>query len=131
MLQRRHGILEVLLCGRVNPVLWALPKGGLEPGESLEAAALREVREETGVEVSLKDKLGSISYWFTRPAEGIRFHKTVHFFLMAPIGGAIELHDAEFDFVKWFPVDEAARVMTYSNELEMVRRAAEVRQQED
>ncbi len=131
-MRRRDGGWEVLLCGRLSPQLWALPKGGPEPGESLEATALREVNEETGYEASLQGKVGSLSYWFTRPAEGARCYKTVHFFLMAPVGGSTERHDAEFDLVRWFPVEQAIQVMTYSNEADMVRRAVEmVRHQED
>lgn len=126
VLRRGNGSLDVLLCGRADPPLWALPKGGPEAGETLEATALREVTEETGVEVALKGKVGSLSYWFMRPAERTRCHKTVHFFLMAPVGGSTERHDAEFDYVQWFPVDQAVQVMTYSSEAEMVHQAVAI-----
>jgi 8-oxo-dGTP pyrophosphatase MutT (NUDIX family) len=116
--------LEVLLCGRDAERLWALPKGTPEPGESLEQTALREVSEETGLAVSIVCELGTITYAFARPDEGLRFEKTVHYFLMRPTGdGSVEGHDAEYDRVEWFAADEATRIMTHANEVEIVRRA--------
>lgn len=121
-----EGRIEVLLCGRVADGLWALPKGTPEPGESLEDTARREVQEETGVAVAIEEKLGTIEYWFTRPEEGIRYHKTVHHYLMVPIGGTPDAHDWEFDLVRWVPIDEALTMMTYENEAAMVRQAAQL-----
>lgn len=120
-----EGHLEVALCGRVTPPLWALPKGTPEPGETLEQAAVREVREETGMEVTIRAPLGSIEYWFSEE-DGVRCHKRVHFYLMAPTGGALSLHDAEFDFVRWFPEGEVLQEMTYATEVVMVKKALEV-----
>ncbi|MEX2245516.1 MAG: NUDIX hydrolase [Dehalococcoidia bacterium] len=118
------GGIDVLLCGRAAEGLWALPKGTPEPGESLAQTALREVREETGLDVEITRDLGMIAYEFARPAQGVRFEKTVHHYLMRPTGtGSIERHDAEYDRVAWFPADEALRLMTYRNEAEVVRRA--------
>ena len=66
--------------------------------------------------------LGAISYFFVR--ERIRFHKTVHFFLMRPVGGSIDQHDHEFDEVRWFQLEEALEIMSYPTEREVVQRAA-------
>jgi 8-oxo-dGTP pyrophosphatase MutT (NUDIX family) len=121
--RRRDSEIEVLLCGRHEDGLWALPKGTPEPGESLEQAALREVREETGVAVEIDRPVGDISYWFARPKEGVRYFKTVHHFLMRPVGGDPALHDHEFDEVRWFPVGEALKLMTYANEVNVLRQA--------
>src|SRR6187431_1460863 len=77
---------EVLLCGRNSDGLWALPKGTPEAGETAEETALREVREETGVEVDIRADVGDIRYWFSRPKEGVRFYKTVRHFLMRQTG---------------------------------------------
>ena len=96
--------LEVLLCGRNADSFWALPKGTPEAGETLAQAALREVREETGVEVEVEDTVGDIRYWFSRPQEGGRYLKTVRHYLMRPVGGDTSLHDHEFDDVCWFHV---------------------------
>ena len=118
---------EVVLCGRTRERLWALPKGTPLPGESIRETALREVREETGLGVSIVSDLGTIEYEFSRPAQGVRFEKTVHHFLMAPDGaGATDLHDGEYDRAEWFAAAEAMRVMTYRNEQLVLRRALDV-----
>jgi 8-oxo-dGTP pyrophosphatase MutT (NUDIX family) len=118
-----HGI-EIVLCGRTEDRLWGLPKGTPEPGETIDATALREVREETGLGVAIVGDLGSIEYEFARPAQGVRFEKTVHHYLMVPDGsGSTEQHDGEYDRVEWFAAGEALRVMTYRNEAQVVRRA--------
>jgi 8-oxo-dGTP pyrophosphatase MutT (NUDIX family) len=115
------GVIEVLLVHRRSPVLWALPKGTPDAGETLEETALRETREETGIDVAIEASLGSIRYFFVRGTT--RFHKTVHFFLMRPIGGAIELHDEEFDEVRWASVEEGLALMNHATERSVVERA--------
>ena len=105
---------------------WSLAKGTPDPGETLEETALREVREETGLEVEMDSPLGAIDYWFVGQEPGVRFHKTVHYYLMNPIGGGIELHDPEFDVVKWFTSEEALEILAYANETEVLRRALKV-----
>jgi 8-oxo-dGTP pyrophosphatase MutT (NUDIX family) len=117
------GRLETVLCGRSDPVRWSLAKGTPDPGETLEETALREVREETGLEVELGASLGSIEYWFSDRDNDVRYHKTVHFYLMSPVGGDIGQHDPEFDVVQWFAVDEALDSMAYGNEAGVLRRA--------
>ena len=121
--RRRSNLVEFALCGRRRPETWSLPKGTPELGESIEQTALREVREETGLDVLLEVSLGTIGYWFTRSADRVRCRKTVHFFLMAAIGGAFELHDPEFDYVCWFQAQEALRIMTYPNEQRIAEKA--------
>ena len=122
---RRQGDhIEILLGGRLKPKIWALPKGGINTGESPVEAAMREVSEETGLTVRAETELGRISYWFV--SEGERCHKTVYFYLMTPEGGALENHDVEFDEVRWFPSGEALQSMTYENERNMVVKALEV-----
>lgn len=125
----RHddGGIELVLCGRARENLWALPKGTPEPGETIAQTALREVAEETGLGVTIVGDLGSIEYVFARPAQGVRFEKTVHHFLMQPDGsGSVETHDHEYDRVEWFAAAEALRLMTHRNEATIVRRALEV-----
>ena len=91
-----------------------------EPGETPEQTAVREVNEETGLEVEIGGRIDSIEYWFVRAAAGVRCHKTVHFYLMSPSGGDTSRHDHEFDEVRWFPVGEALKTLTYGNEAKLV-----------
>ena len=106
--------IEVILCGRRVDGVWSLPKGTPDFGESIEQTAVREVREETGLEVRIGESLGSIRYWFT--ADGVRYHKQVHHWLMEPTGGDLADHDHEFDDVEWVPISEARRRLTYKDE---------------
>jgi len=115
------GTIEVAIVHRRSPILWALPKGTPDSGETTEETALRETREETGLEVELEAPISSIRYFFVRGST--RFHKTVHFFLMRPVGGGVELHDHEFDEVRWMPVSEALALLTHATERSVVERA--------
>ena len=116
--------VEILLVHRRKPLLWALPKGTPDSGETIEETARRETREETGIEVEIEAPLGSITYFFVR--ERVRFHKTVHFFLMRPVGGSIDQHDHEFDEVRWVPVQAAQKLLTYQNEIRILRQAIDL-----
>lgn len=106
------------------PPLWALPKGTPDSGETLEETAVRETREETGLEVEIEEPITSISYFFVHGRT--RYHKTVHFFLMRPTGGRLEDHDNEFDEVRWVQLGEALELMTHATEREVVQRAAKL-----
>ncbi len=113
--------VEFAICGRDSDGVWGLPKGTPDPGESLEQTAVREVTEETGLEVRPVDKLGVIEYWFSR--EGVRYHKWVHYYLMAATGGDTVAHDVEYDRVEWFPVEAALKTLTFKNEVDMAEKA--------
>ncbi len=102
---------------------WTLPKGTPNAGETTEETALREVAEETGLEVRITGPLESIEYDFTR--SGRRIHKIVHYFLMEPIGGDLERHDHEFDEVRWIRFDEAPTILTFETERALVALAAQ------
>jgi 8-oxo-dGTP pyrophosphatase MutT (NUDIX family) len=118
------GQTQIALVHRRSPSLWALPKGTPDSGETLEETAVRETREETGLEVELDAPIRSIRYFFVRGTT--RFHKTVHFFLMRAVGGSLDAHDAEFDEVQWFPIGEALALMTHPTERAVVEQAAEM-----
>lgn len=113
---------EVALVGRLDPERWSLPKGTPDRHESLEQAAIREVAEETGLQVRIVRPLRSIDYWFVH--QGIRHFKTVHFYLMEAIGGDPSLHDHEYDVVRWFPIGHAERLVAYQNERDVIACAA-------
>jgi 8-oxo-dGTP pyrophosphatase MutT (NUDIX family) len=106
-----------------DAVTWTLPKGTPDPGESVEQTAVREVAEETGLSVRIIEPLPSIQYDFVQ--DGRRIHKTVHYFLMAPTGGDLSQHDAEFERVRWVPFDEAGGLLSFATERELVATAAE------
>jgi 8-oxo-dGTP pyrophosphatase MutT (NUDIX family) len=117
------GRSEIVLVHRREPSLWALPKGTPDSGETLAETAVRETREETGLTVEIEEPIGSITYFFVRGRT--RFHKTVHVFLMRPIGGRLEDHDHEFDEVRWTQIEEALELMTHATERSVVLRATE------
>jgi len=99
----------------------ALPKGHLNEGETDEAAATREVAEETGVVAELIDKLGDVEYTYER--RGRKRNKRVAFYLFEYRSGRLEDHDHEIEDAQWMPLEKAARVLTYAGEREIVRRA--------
>ena len=99
----------------------ALPKGHPENGELPADAAVREVREEAGVEARVVEPLGDVRYWYTR--DGRRIAKVVSFFLLEYVGGEVEDHDFEVEQARWMPLEDAARDLTYAGEREMAARA--------
>lgn len=101
---------------------WTLPKGTPIAGETLEETALREVGEETGLLVRIISPLDAISYTFVQ--RGTRIHKTVHYFLMEPIGGSLEDHDHEFEEVRWVSFVEAHALLSFETERSLVALAA-------
>ena len=103
---------------------WTLPKGTPDDTETVEQTALREVSEETGLEVRISAPVGAIEYFFTQ--QGTRIHKTVHFFLMEAVGGSLDKHDREFDQVAWVPIDEARNLLSYPTERQVVEQALAV-----
>jgi 8-oxo-dGTP pyrophosphatase MutT (NUDIX family) len=123
---RPDGRWVVLISRRnaLGQLQWTLPKGGLEEGEDLAEAALREVREETGLETELVHKLGVVDYWFVWRPDEVRYHKYVHYFLMRPVGGDITKHDDEAEDVEWLPLDRALERLSHPNERQLVADAA-------
>ncbi len=119
------------LIGRLDRrgrLLWSLPKGHLEPGETDQEAAIREVREETGISGHVVGKLGTIDFWFV--AEGRRVHKTVHHFLLVaddPEHG-LELSDADLEVseVAWVPMADLAERLAYADERRLLERVPEL-----
>ena len=120
-----------LLIGRIDAkdanrerLLWSLPKGHIEEGETPEQAAVREVREETGIESEISKSLGVIDFWFM--ASGKRIHKTVHHFLFKEVGGSIAPQVSEVDDVRWFPLDEIVSKLAYPDEKKLIARSKEL-----
>jgi 8-oxo-dGTP pyrophosphatase MutT (NUDIX family) len=109
---------------RKGRLLWSLPKGHIEPGESAEQAAVREVAEETGITGRILGRLGTIDFWFV--AEGRRVHKTVHHFLMRAESGELSDADIEVTAVAWVPLGEIAERLAYDDERALVARAPQL-----
>jgi 8-oxo-dGTP pyrophosphatase MutT (NUDIX family) len=123
--RRRKGRIQIALAARRTRrggLVWGLAKGAIEPDEAAETAAVREVREETGLEARIEASLGAIRYSYVW--EGVRVRKTVHFFLMRSTGGRLSLHDREMEEVRWFPLEEALKLAAYRGERETLERAA-------
>lgn len=124
--RRRHGRVQVALAARRTrrgDLVWGLPKGAIESGESAESAAVREVREETGLHARIEHGLGEIRYLYVW--EGVRVRKTVHFFLMRATGGNVRDHDEEMEDVRWFALDDAVAAAAYKGERSVLERAVE------
>lgn len=122
--RRRGGNVEVALI-RVRD-RWGLPKGKVEEGEGLEDTALREVREETGLEGKIVAKLGDITYWYsnkTRGGEPVRIFKRVYFYLLRFLAGDVSRHDHEVEEVGWFPIEEAEGQISYRTERDIINKA--------
>ena len=107
-------------------VLWSLPKGHIEEGETPEQAAIREVAEETGITSSITKSLGVIDFWFM--AGGKRIHKTVHHFIFAEVGGTLLAQESEVDEVSWFPLAEIVDRLAYPDEKKLIAKSAEITQ---
>lgn len=124
------GGLVVDLCGSVpagaligkqdrrGRLLWSLPKGHLEPGESAEQAAVREVAEETGIHGVVLGQLGTIDFWFV--ADGRRIHKTVHHYLLRAVSGELSDEDIEVTEVAWVPLPEITQRLAYPDERDLI-----------
>lgn len=109
---------------RQGRLLWSLPKGHIEAGETAEQAALREVEEETGIAGEILAELGTIDFWFV--AEDRRVHKTVHHFLLRALGGELSDSDVEVSEVAWVPLHELESRLAYADERRLIRRATEL-----
>ena len=109
---------------RRGRLLWSLPKGHIEAGETAEEAAVREVEEETGIIGRVVAPLGTIDFWFV--AEDRRVHKTVHHFLLRALGGELSDSDVEVSEVAWVPLEELESRLAYADERRLIRRATEL-----
>jgi 8-oxo-dGTP pyrophosphatase MutT (NUDIX family) len=125
---RRDGEqIEVVLASRRTrrgELAWGLAKGGIEDDESPEDAAIREVREETGLLAEIEASLGETRYFYVW--ENVRIRKTVHFFLMRHTGGDVEDRDDEMEEIRWFPLERALKRAAYRGERDVLGRAAEL-----
>jgi 8-oxo-dGTP pyrophosphatase MutT (NUDIX family) len=126
--QRPQDQAEVVLVRPAGKETWVLPKGGLEPKETIEQAAMRECEEETGLKVSIDQPLGEVAYFYARRENPngplYRIFKRVSFFLMRHHGGDPSRHDDEIEDVQWFGIDVAVRKASHRNERDLIVKAA-------
>jgi 8-oxo-dGTP pyrophosphatase MutT (NUDIX family) len=115
-----HGAL-IGRTDRHGRLLWSLPKGHIEPGETAEQAAVREVAEETGIEGVILATLGTIDFWFI--ADGRRIHKTVHHYLLRAVRGELSDADIEVTEVAWVPLPDISGQLAYPDERGLVHTA--------
>ncbi|MFM8841871.1 MAG: NUDIX hydrolase [Actinomycetota bacterium] len=106
-------------------LIWSLPKGHIEEGETPEIAAIREVAEETGITSEISRSLGVIDFWFM--ASGKRIHKTVHHFLFKEVSGSLTPQVSEVDDVAWVPLDEVVERLAYPDEKKLIARSGDLR----
>ena len=106
-------------------LLWSLPKGHIEAGETPEQAAIREVAEETGIQSEISRELGIIDFWFM--AGGKRIHKTVHHYLFREVGGVLAPQVSEVDDVGWFPLDEIISLLAYPDEKKLIAKSGDLK----
>lgn len=102
---------------------WCLPKGLIDAGETPEMAAVREVREETGLNGRVIEKLGDIAYWYYDRGENTKCRKTVSFYLMEYLDGDTADHDAEVDSAEWFSLDAALERVSYKGDRSIIEKA--------
>src|SRR5574339_829526 len=110
----------------VKPKLrWQLPKGIVDPGESPEVTAVREVREEAGIETERLGLIETIEYWYrsVRNGKPVRYHKFVHFYLLEYRGGDVSNHDHEVEQSRWVSFDEAIELLEFKSEREVTEKA--------
>ncbi|MDQ3674848.1 MAG: NUDIX domain-containing protein [Gemmatimonadota bacterium] len=123
-----NGQVEIAIISVGPQRRWQLPKGLVDAGEKPEAAAVRETREEAGVESRVRSHIETVEYWYAGLEHGIRvrFHKHVHFYLLEYVSGDTSDHDQEVNEARWVPIEEAASQLAFEGERRVVERAGQL-----
>src|SRR5512142_258188 len=123
--RRQDSKLEIAIICVQPKQRWQLPKGIVDPGESPELTAVREVKEEAGVATNRLALIGTIEYWYrsVRNGKPVRYHKFVHFYLLEYVSGDVSEHDHEVEEARWVSFDEALEMLDFKSEREVVEKA--------
>lgn len=124
VLRVREGVVEIAMIATRGRTRWGLPKGALSAGESTEAAALREVLEETNLQAEILSHVKTIEYFFR--AGDTLIQKNVDFYLMRYLAGEIQPQLAEVDDVEWVPLADAVRRASFDSERELLERVQQL-----
>jgi 8-oxo-dGTP pyrophosphatase MutT (NUDIX family) len=120
--------LQIAIVSIKPKLRWQLPKGIVDPGESPEVTAVREVREEAGVETERLGLIETIEYWYRslRNGKPVRYHKFVHFYLLKYTGGDVADHDHEVEEARWVSFEQALEMLEFKSERETVEKARQM-----
>ena len=123
--RRKGETVEIVIISVGEQSRWQLPKGLIDKGETSAEAALREVREEAGIEAEVVELIDKVEYWYYSKGSGkrIRFHKYVYFYLLKYRSGNTEDHDREVNDARWVDIDTGRTMLAFKGEKEMVSRA--------
>jgi 8-oxo-dGTP pyrophosphatase MutT (NUDIX family) len=123
--RRRNDNVQVAIVSVKPSLRWQLPKGIVDPGETPEITAVREVREEAGVETELLQLIETVQYWYRsmKYAKPVRYHKFVHFYLLEYRSGNVSGHDHEVSEARWVSIDEAIEMLAFQSERDVVEKA--------
>jgi 8-oxo-dGTP diphosphatase len=127
--RKRGAKTDVALISVGDEPRWQLPKGLIGKDEPVERAAMREVREETGLETEMVEPIDTVEYWYFAKSKGgrrVRFHKFVHFFLLSYQSGETSDHDAEVHEARWVEIAKAEEMLAFASERKIVARAREM-----
>ena len=119
---------EMVIVSVKPKMRWQLPKGIVDPGETPEITAVREVREEAGIETELLSLIETIEYWYraTRYGKPVRYHKFVHFYLLQYRSGEVSDHDHEIEEARWVRFEEAIEMLAFEGERKVTQKAREM-----
>ena len=123
--RKRNKQIEVALISVGDNNRWQLPKGIVDKGESTEDAAVREVREEAGIETEVVERIDKVEYWYFWNEDGqrVRYHKFVYFYLLRYKAGDVRDHDDEVNEARWVEIDGAIKLLAFNSEKKIVEKA--------